>query len=35
VAEPSEIAGLISYMASADAGYMTGASVTIDGGYTL
>lgn len=35
VAKPSEIAGLIAYIASAEAGYMTGSSVTIDGGFTL
>lgn len=35
VAKPSEIAGLIAYIASDEAGYMTGASITIDGGFTL
>lgn len=35
VAKPEEIAGLIAYIASDEAGYMTGTSVTIDGGYTL
>lgn len=35
VAKPSEIAGLIAYVASDEAGYMTGASLTIDGGLTL
>ncbi|AXB78922.1 SDR family NAD(P)-dependent oxidoreductase [Novosphingobium sp. P6W] len=35
VAKPSEIAGLIAYIASEEAGYMTGASITIDGGFTL
>jgi 3-oxoacyl-[acyl-carrier protein] reductase len=31
--KPEEIAGLVSYLASAEAGYITGASLTIDGGY--
>jgi 3-oxoacyl-[acyl-carrier protein] reductase len=35
IAKASEIAGLIAYIASEEAGYMTGASITIDGGYTL
>lgn len=35
VAQPREIAGLVSYLASAESGFMTGASLTIDGGYTL
>ena len=35
VAQPEEIAGLVSYMVNDEAGYMTGASVTIDGGFTL
>lgn len=35
VAEPSEIAGLVSYLAGDDAGFVTGASLTIDGGWTL
>lgn len=30
--EVSEIAGLVSYLASGDAGFITGASITIDGG---
>jgi len=29
----SEIASLVSYLASEDAGFITGASLTIDGGY--
>jgi 3-oxoacyl-[acyl-carrier protein] reductase len=35
VGQPGEIAGLVAYLASADSGYMTGASLTIDGGYVL
>ncbi|WP_256731492.1 SDR family oxidoreductase [Sphingomonas sp. dw_22] len=35
VGKPSEIAALVSYLAGADAGYMTGASLTIDGGFVL
>lgn len=32
---PDEIAALVSYLAGVEAGYMTGASPTIDGGYVL
>jgi 3-oxoacyl-[acyl-carrier protein] reductase len=35
VGQPGEIAGLVAYLASAESGYMTGASLTIDGGYVL
>ncbi|GJE58437.1 SDR family oxidoreductase [Methylobacterium trifolii] len=35
IAEPAEIAGLVSYLARAEAGFMTGASLTMDGGLTL
>ena len=35
VAAPEEVAGLISYLVREEAGYMTGASLTIDGGFTL
>ncbi|QET01778.1 SDR family oxidoreductase [Cupriavidus pauculus] len=35
VGQPSEIAGLVSYLAGDDARYVTGTSVTIDGGWTL
>ncbi len=35
VGQPAEIAGLVSYLASRESGYMTGASLTIDGGYVL
>jgi 3-oxoacyl-[acyl-carrier protein] reductase len=31
--EPAEIGGLVAYLASDEAGFVTGASVTIDGGY--
>jgi 3-oxoacyl-[acyl-carrier protein] reductase len=33
VGEPAEIAGLVAYLASQEAGFITGASYTIDGGY--
>ena len=35
VGQPAEIAALAAYLSSAEAGYMTGASLTIDGGYVL
>lgn len=35
IAKPREIAALVSYVAGEDAGYMTGASITIDGGFVL
>lgn len=35
VAQPEEIAGLVAYIVNDEAGYMTGASLTIDGGFTL
>jgi 3-oxoacyl-[acyl-carrier protein] reductase len=35
VGRPEEIAALASYLASPSASYMTGASLTIDGGYVL
>lgn len=35
VAQPEEIAGLVAYVVNDEAGYMTGASITIDGGFTL
>jgi 3-oxoacyl-[acyl-carrier protein] reductase len=31
--KPEEIAGLVRYLASAGAGFITGSSLTIDGGY--
>ncbi|MEI9963521.1 MAG: SDR family oxidoreductase [Caulobacteraceae bacterium] len=33
--EAREVAGLVSYLASEEAGFITGASLTIDGGYSL
>ena len=35
MAEPEEIAGLVSYVVRDEAGYVTGASLTIDGGFAL
>ncbi|WP_276120108.1 SDR family oxidoreductase [Pararhizobium qamdonense] len=35
VAAPEEIAGLISYLAGEESSYMTGSSLTIDGGFIL
>jgi 3-oxoacyl-[acyl-carrier protein] reductase len=35
IGKPAEIASLVSYLASSDAGYITGASLTIDGGFVL
>ena len=35
VAEPEEIAGLCSYLASDDSAFMTGAELVIDGGNTI
>ncbi|EWY36096.1 3-ketoacyl-ACP reductase [Skermanella stibiiresistens SB22] len=35
VGQPEDIAGLVSYLASAESGFMTGASLTIDGGFVL
>jgi 3-oxoacyl-[acyl-carrier protein] reductase len=35
VGDPDEIAGLVAYLARAESGYMTGSSLTIDGGMTL
>jgi len=33
IGQPQEIAGLVAYLASPEAGFITGSSVTIDGGY--
>ena len=35
VGQPFEVAGLAAYLAGAESGYMTGASLTIDGGMSL
>ena len=35
IGKPTEIASLVSYLASSDAGFITGASLTIDGGFIL
>lgn len=35
IGQPREIAGLVSYLAGGESGYMTGASLTIDGGWVL
>lgn len=35
VGQPAEIGGLVSYLTGPDSGYMTGASLTIDGGMSL
>ncbi|MCP6423363.1 SDR family oxidoreductase, partial [Klebsiella pneumoniae] len=32
---PGEIGALVSFLAGPESGYMTGASLTIDGGYVL
>jgi 3-oxoacyl-[acyl-carrier protein] reductase len=32
VADPDEIAGMVAYLAGPDAGFITGSSLTIDGG---
>ena len=35
VGQPGEIAALVAYLASEESGYMTGSSLTIDGGFVL
>ncbi|PUB20811.1 3-oxoacyl-[acyl-carrier protein] reductase [Promicromonospora sp. AC04] len=33
--KPSEVAGLVAYLVGPEAGYITGADITIDGGYSV
>lgn len=35
IGEPEEVGGLVAYLARPETGYMTGASITIDGGMSL
>ena len=35
VGQPDEVAGLVAYLAGDESGYMTGASLTIDGGFVI
>lgn len=35
VAEPSEVASVIAFLCSADASYITGQTILVDGGLTL
>jgi 3-oxoacyl-[acyl-carrier protein] reductase len=35
IGQPEEIASLATWLASEESGYMTGASLTIDGGFVL
>jgi 3-oxoacyl-[acyl-carrier protein] reductase len=35
VGDPDEIGGLVAYLASRESGYITGSSLTIDGGLAL
>ena len=35
IADPSEVAGAVVFLASEEAGYITGSEITVDGGYCL
>jgi len=35
IGQPAEIAAMVSYLVSEEAGYMIGSSLTIDGGFAL
>jgi len=35
VGQPQEVAGLVAYLAGPEASYMTGASLTLDGGWVI
>jgi NAD(P)-dependent dehydrogenase (short-subunit alcohol dehydrogenase family) len=35
VGKPEEVAALVAYLVGGEAGYMTGASLTLDGGWAI